>query len=107
MRYIIEVKMEMKLQKMYVLRTLIDTYYEDYGAGGNLHIVLDDDNYENENIISCLKDCVKGNDYIGITIGKLLLEFNEEERDYIMNGDIIETYKNKIDEEYNERYTKG
>ena len=43
--------------------TLLEYYkclykIKDCGAGGILHILLDDDNYDDESIMYCLKECL-------------------------------------------------
>lgn len=55
---------------------LIKDYYllPDNEAGGNCHIVLDDNNIDDESIIYCICECIKNNDKTGQYImNKLLL----------------------------------
>lgn len=73
-----------KWQKAYMLVELIDKYYEHYCTGGSLHIVLDDGNYGKGYVASCLQDAEERNDYWGKTIGLLLLNFDEEEQEQII-----------------------
>ena len=75
---------DIKLQKKWMACCLIDAYYDLEGAGGTLHVILDDGNYDDQCLNLCLEDAKKYNDYWGITIGNLLLEFTEEEREQIV-----------------------
>jgi hypothetical protein len=64
------------------IRDLIKLYYEktpENGAGGHLHIVLDDGNIEHANILWCREGCQKAGDKDGVFIANVLLCFSEEE----------------------------
>lgn len=63
---------------------LIELYYRDNAAGGNLHIVLDDGNYGKGFVQCCIKDAIENKDFIGETIGNMLLEFSEDEQEQII-----------------------
>lgn len=78
--------------------TLLEYYkclykIKDCGAGGILHILLDDDNYDDESIMYCLKECLtnpkKEESALGLLICKEYLKMNMEERsvfDWLHNG---------------------
>ena len=59
------------------------------GAGGLLHILLDDDNIDDDSIIYCLKECMihpeKEESKIGILICEEYLKLSIEER-YLLNN---------------------
>lgn len=57
-------------------------YYSmpDNGAGGNLHIVLDDGNLKNSSIEACLKQCIEENDAEGEVLAKILLSMSMTQR---------------------------
>jgi hypothetical protein len=62
---------------------LIEEFYnlrEKNSCGGNLHIVLDDDNVETYHISSCIDSCIEDNDIDGIALASLLLQFGEADR---------------------------
>lgn len=46
---------------MRTLREIVDQYYkfDRCGAGGPLHVLLDDDNYDIHTVHFCLKECFK------------------------------------------------
>lgn len=66
------------------LMLLIQKFYEikGNGAGGKLHIVLDDGNLSKDSIRSCIKD---GLDKMGLKIANLLLELPIRERRLVYN----------------------
>ncbi len=72
--------MDFKKLKPFVV-DFIRYYYNELNnpSGGNLHVVLDDGNYDAETILFCLKSAEKENDSFGVFLAKLLLEFTEEE----------------------------
>jgi len=74
---------EIKLQKAWMLVCLIEKYYETDGAGGCVHIILDDGNYGKKYAQHCLDYSIERKDYWGEHISRLLLEFNEEEQEQI------------------------
>ena len=59
-----------------VIREYIGCLYnlEGCNAGGMLHILLDDDNYDDDSIIYCLKECLSNPTKPEATIGKLICE---------------------------------
>lgn len=69
-----------KMQKAWMLIHLIAAYYQTDGAGGACHVVIDDGNYGDDSVQSCLNYAKTIGDFWGETIAKLLLEFTEEER---------------------------
>lgn len=52
-------------------------------VGGNLHIVLDDGNLEDDDIEFCLIRCATNSDFLGYTICANLLNISYEEREEI------------------------
>lgn len=54
------------------------------GAAGNLHILLDDDNYDDESLLFCLKECSLHPEHPSSAIGVLIcyeyLKMSIEER---------------------------
>ena len=58
------------------------TYYAKpgNGAGGNLHIVLDDDNIDDEHIQFCLDLCTSESDKDGIELCNKLLRMSKTQR---------------------------
>jgi hypothetical protein len=72
----IEKHMPKNVQIKQMLLILIDKYYEFEGAGGTLHVHLDDHNYGKADI----KYCLKHEDYFGATIAKLWNQLTEEEQ---------------------------
>ena len=58
------------------IRQYIGCLYEleECCTGGFLHILLDDDNYDNTSIIHCLRDCLLHPEYEESAIGKLICE---------------------------------
>lgn len=75
---------EIKDQKRLMLITLIENYYSTDGAGGTCHIVLDDGNIEDGHVQYCKEYSEELNDFWGLTIATLLLDFSEEEREEII-----------------------
>jgi hypothetical protein len=63
------------------LPTLIRYYYSlpNNGAGGYLHIVLDDGNIDYDSIYFCAEQCAENKDTLGLLICNLLTEFTSEE----------------------------
>lgn len=63
----------------------IKEYYsiEGNGAGGNLHIVTDDGNLDDDCIKFCIRRCVNKKDKLGEKIGNELLNTPLIERAYI------------------------
>ena len=52
-------------------------------VGGNLHIVLDDGNLDDENILFCRNLCIKTHDVLGRLICEGLLQITYKEREKI------------------------
>jgi len=80
---------------MEVLKKLCETLYKlpGCGAGGNLHILLDDDNFDDESILFCIKECSLHPEHPSSTIGAIIcleyLKMSMEERlvfDWYWNG---------------------
>ena len=69
----------MKLCKYYNknmdwLKKLCETLYSlpNCGAGGNLHILLDDDNYDDDSVMFCLKECLLNPEHPSSSLGILI-----------------------------------
>lgn len=84
---------------MDALKKLCETLYSlpECSVGGNLHILLDDDNYDDHSILFCLKECSLNPEHPGSLIGSLIcheyLKMNMEERsvfDWYWNGHDLE-----------------
>ncbi len=73
-----------KLQKAYMLVCLIEKYYETDPAGGCVHIITDDGNYGKGYAQQCLDYAIEQKDYWGEHIARLLLEFDEDEQEQII-----------------------
>lgn len=97
-------KLNLKLQKAYMLVTLIEKYREENFTG--LHIVIDDGNVDDRDIKYCLENAEKSDDFWSMSISKLLLEFSPKERDQIISSpwEIEEQIRYRLDS-YNE-YSK-
>jgi len=66
-----------------VILDLIQYYYNelDNCTGGNLHVVLDDGNLDDQMIWACQEDCEKKGDHFGYLIATVLRGFNLEQRE--------------------------
>jgi hypothetical protein len=66
---------------------LIQEYYSTDGnaAGGYLHIVLDDGNLEDDDIIFCIEQAKMAGDFNGVLLGYVLLLLNLSEREKAYN----------------------
>jgi hypothetical protein len=53
---------------------------EQNGAGGVLHIVLDDENVEDKHVQFCINEAKKQNDLLGLKLGNLLLKMSKTQR---------------------------
>lgn len=64
-----------------LLKQFIKFYYEDLenGAGGNLHIALDDGNLHDDDIYFCQEEAMKNGDSFGYFLATLMRSFKEEE----------------------------
>lgn len=64
---------------------LINIYQQEptgkNNAGGNLHIVIDDYNVEDSDVLFCMEQCKKNNDYLGLEICERLMEMETFDRD--------------------------
>ena len=71
------------------LIAIVDDFYEieGNGAGGCLHIVLDDLNLEKHNIEFCLNYAKERNDEEAINLAKILLLYTEKELKNILVND--------------------
>ena len=70
-----------KLQRMWLACTLISEYEaSNYGCGGSLHIILDDGNYDDSDIILCSNNSYSNNDVFGIHICQILGKMSVNER---------------------------
>lgn len=85
---------------------LIVNLYQIYPSGGNLHIVLDDENLEDNNIEYCLKRIISKREHYGYgrkewrrlekTIAKNLLKMSLEERDQCLCMASKKIYENSL-----------
>lgn len=83
--YIYKTNYNMKIEN-YEIVDLIRIFYNERpenGAGGNLHIVFDDGNLEDKDILFCIKQAKEENDILGITIGYLFLSLPYKQRENI------------------------
>ena len=77
----------MKEQNKNNLLNKIYNYYQYHVAGGNLHIVLDDGNLEDKNIIWCLNNPIKeNNDMAAKEIAEMLLQLSYNKRKKLYNN---------------------
>ena len=67
------------------LGKLVEYYYDlpNNGAGGFLHIVLDDGNTNYDSIIFCYQQCDENKDTLGLLICDILLEIDEHIREIL------------------------
>lgn len=65
----------------------IESFYKhpDNLAGGPLHIVVDDHNYETQFLAYCLNEAIKIGDIQAILLLNLILNIPAEERDKLMD----------------------
>jgi hypothetical protein len=63
-----------------VLSEEIDNYLDRELGGGNLHIVLEDFNFEVENIKFCYQACLDNDDVQGAIICEFLLKLDDPEQ---------------------------
>jgi hypothetical protein len=68
-------------------------------CGGDLHVILEDGNVDNESIEICRKWCVESNDIFGVLICDTLLLLGERRRWnlYLKNWGIPKEYEEKFD----------
>ena len=55
-------------------------YYEKHAAGGNLHIVLDDENIEDHNVEFCLERAREEKDFEGEELAECILALPMRQR---------------------------
>ena len=68
------------------VKELINIYYKEKpenAAGGNFHIVFDDGNIENKDILFCIELASEDNDMFGVTLGYLFLSLPYKQRERI------------------------
>ena len=56
------------------------------GAGGSLHIVLDDGNLDNKDILFCREWAEKENDADGVVLADVLLSMSKTQRKKLYSG---------------------
>lgn len=102
---------EHQLSIVNLLYCLTDYYYEDMGnsAGGALHIVLDDYNYEDESIKHCFETCKAINDPFGMAICETLMLLPEDVREYVLEEQWyyrsqLKTYHEKLSQRLSDYY---
>ena len=80
-----------------LLKDFIAYYYDmpEKGAGGYLHVVLDDGNFGYSMISSCQNDCEENGDTFGMFLCDLLLQFTDEELDGMYEQDFWGMRKSK------------
>lgn len=76
--------LDIKFQKAFMLVVLIKEYYEFNSTGGSLHILTDDGNYGKGFAQYCRDYAIENKDYWGELIATLLIEFDEEEQEQIV-----------------------
>jgi len=61
---------------------LVRRYYEDLGncAGGSLHIVLDDNNMDDDSVRFCIENAIDREDLEGLSLGIVLLSLSKTQR---------------------------
>lgn len=69
-------------------RAMISAYCAKPGneAGGNLHIVIEDANFEKHHVQFCLDIAIEAEDFDGELLARQLLDFTEEELDTLTDG---------------------
>lgn len=67
---------------LFNLKILIHEYCEvpENVCGGNLHIVIDDQNLDDGSIVFCYKQCKEAKDYMGMLICSLLIQIDTNRR---------------------------
>ena len=55
------------------------------GVGGNLHIILDDGNVNDSDVIFCLDRAKETNDTDGVKIAEMLLQMSKTQRSKLSN----------------------
>lgn len=63
-----------------ILYGMFSIYNREHITGGNLHVVLDDGNVEDKDIVFCINEAKDGGDLLGELIGEILLRIPEGER---------------------------
>ena len=70
----------------YEIVDLIRIFYKERPenlAGGNFHIVFDDGNLEDQDILFCIEQAQNEDDILGITLGYLFLSLSYRQRENI------------------------
>jgi len=64
------------------VQPLVEAFYEldGNGAGGSLHVVLDDGNLEDDNIKYCIKYAQERADHTAELLGQVLLQMSPTQR---------------------------
>lgn len=59
---------------------IAQAYYVKHPIGGNLHIVLDDANFGDADVIFCASAAAEGGDKEGLRLARLLLQMSRTQR---------------------------
>lgn len=59
---------------------LFQEYYDKNRAWGNLHIVLDDYNVDNDSVEFCIKQSIENNDEDGEFLARIMLKMTKTQR---------------------------
>jgi hypothetical protein len=85
----------MENKKFQEVLSLVNHYYSlpNNCAGGNLHIVVDDGNVEDDDIEYCKEQADRKGDKEGVAIAKLLIKMSKKDREkiYMESGASIES----------------
>jgi hypothetical protein len=68
---------------------LVKGFYEigSNGAGGSLHIVLDDGNIEDRHVDFCIETAIKEGDALAIVLGRIIRRMSKTQRKRIWGRD--------------------
>jgi len=55
-------------------------YHENHPGWGGLHIVLEDNNASDDDVVWCIGRCVEDEDYEGIALARILLRMSRTQR---------------------------
>jgi len=75
---------ELRFQKAWLVITMIKEYNNMEPAGGTLHNVIEDGNYDKHNVQGAFNFAEEKGDYWGKAIAKILLSFEEKEIENII-----------------------
>jgi len=72
----------MNKQDVKSILPLLREYYKnpENSVGGNLHIILEDPNYDDSSVKYCIECCQKAGDVLGEKIGKKILLLSKTQR---------------------------